>query len=77
MPAPVLRASVSFSKDVDYQMVNKLCKLSGHSMSGMCGTIISEYLREHYFELHDFYLKTNHLLDSVPEDPEQPQTSLE
>ena len=76
MPS-VLRASISFVKDVDYQMVDRLSRLSGQSISGICGTIISEYLREHYFKLHDFYLSTNHLLDSSLEDPEQlkPETS--
>ena len=76
MPAPVLRASISFVKEVDYQMVGRLSKLSGQSISGICGTIISEYLREHYFKLHDFYLSTNHLLDSSPEDPEQPKPEI-
>ena len=43
-------------KDVDYEMVKILSKLSGSSVSNFCGTCLSEYLQQNYHRLHDFYL---------------------
>ena len=58
MPAPVNRASVSFSRLADQYMIDELCKLSGQSTSAMCGMCLSEYLQHNFFRLRAFYEET-------------------
>ena len=58
MPAPVNRASLSFSRLADQHMIEELCRLSGQSISAMCGMCLSEYLQHNYLRLRAFYQQT-------------------
>ena len=71
MPAPVNRASISFSREIDLRMIQHLAEISGQSISAMCGMCLSEYLQQNFLRLQDFYAKAQFALPSKPfEDPE-------
>ena len=61
MPS-VNRASVSFIRAVDFEMVKELAELSGSSISNFVGCCMSEYLQQNYERLSAFYKASNHLL---------------
>lgn len=59
MPAPINRASISFSREIDKQMIEHLAILSGQSISAMCGMCLSEYLQQNFLRLQEFYLEAS------------------
>ena len=69
MPAPINRASVSFSRLADQYMIDELCRLSGQSTSAMCGMCLSEYLQENYLRLAEFYEEARSRLDAQAAKP--------
>lgn len=66
MPAPVNRASVSFSRLADMYMIEELARLSGQSVSATCGTCLSEYLQHNFFRLRAFYTETGWFPEKEP-----------
>ena len=63
MPS-INRASISFSRDLDVRMIENLARISGQSISAMCGMCLSEYLQQNYLRLQEFYLTVH---DRLPD----------
>ena len=67
MPAPINRASISFSRELDMRMIEHLARISGQSISATAGMCLSEYLQQNYLRLQEFYLKVHDQLPSRSE----------